>query len=544
MDLAHKAMGYINAGSDPFHVVQASIERLEAAGFIELREGEPFYPQLKAGGRYYYTRNRSTLVAFCVGGEVRAGIPPGFKVIGGHTDSPNLRVKPRSKRSSSGCAQIGVECYGGGLWHTWFDRDLGVSGRVLVRKRSDSSSSGGDGGGSGAEGAIIEQRLVKIDRALLRISNLAIHLQTAKEREAFAVNKEDHLSPILAMAAEKALSGPGDSVTSEEGTDNSTSSNDGASPSTKTPKDGWTEHQEPALLQILAHELGVREADICDFELSLFDVQKASIGGAFGEFLHSARLDNLASCFLAVQALTEYVQDESAIAKDPDVSVIVLYDHEEVGSASAVGAASPIMGEAVRRISSALNNGIESTDWYQACAHRSFVLSSDQAHAVHPNYSGKHEKVHQPKMNQGMVIKRNSNQRYATNTVTGFLIREVARRAGIRAPQEFVVRQDCGCGSTIGPLISTATGIRAVDMGCPQVRSSAACGSLVVMERCSRSLRSHTLLFSSYRCIRSVKRWGYATSPTAFPYSRLSFPTFGKSMIASTNDDEQGSWLL
>jgi aspartyl aminopeptidase len=131
------------------------------------------------------------------------------------------------------------------------------------------------------------------------------------------------------------------------------------------------------------------------------------------------------------------------------------------------------MGEAVRRISSALNGGAaESADWYQACARRSFVLSSDQAHAVHPNYSSKHEKAHQPKMNQGMVIKRNSNQRYATNALTGFLVREVARRAGLPAPQEFIVRQDCGCGSTIGPLISTATGIRAVDMGCPQVRAS------------------------------------------------------------------------
>lgn len=320
------------------------------------------------------------------------------------------------------------------------------------------------------QGRAVQARLVKIDRAVLRISNLAIHLQTAKEREAFVVNKEDHLAPILAMAVEKSLTG-NTRARGTEDTDDGLDSETDSSERSETPKDGWTEHQDPVLLQVLAHELGVAVQDICDFELSLFDVQKASIGGAFGEFLHSARLDNLASCFLAVQALVEHVQDDELNAEDSDVSLIVLYDHEEVGSASAVGAASPIMSDAVRRISAALRQGVESTDWYEACASKSFVLSSDQAHAVHPNYSSKHEKAHQPKMNKGMVIKRNSNQRYATNTVTGFLIREVARLAGLPAPQEFIVRQDCGCGSTIGPLISTATGIRAVDMGCPQVRS-------------------------------------------------------------------------
>lgn len=135
-----------------------------------------------------------------------------------------------------------------------------------------------------------------------------------------------------------------------------------------------------------------------------------------------------------------------------------------------VGAASPILGEAVKRISSALSrNTSPSVDMYEATIHKSFVLSVDQSHALHPNYASKHEKSHQPQMNAGMVIKRNSNQRYSTNSVTGVLIREIARRASLPPVQEFVVRQDCGCGSTIGPLISTATGIRAIDMGCPQL---------------------------------------------------------------------------
>ena len=127
------------------------------------------------------------------------------------------------------------------------------------------------------------------------------------------------------------------------------------------------------------------------------------------------------------------------------------------------------MGESVKRIASALNGGDSNSDLYQACVGRSFVLSVDQAHAIHPNYASKHEQGHQPKMNGGMVIKRNSNQRYATNGMTGFLIRQIAKKAGLPPVQEFVVRNDCACGSTIGPIISAATGIRAIDMGCPQL---------------------------------------------------------------------------
>ena len=219
-------------------------------------------------------------------------------------------------------------------------------------------------------------------------------------------------------------------------------------------------------MHILAQELEIGAKDIVDFELCLFDVQRASIGGALSEFLYSSRLDNLASCFMAVQALIQHVE-KGAQENDKDVAMIVLYDHEEVGSSSAVGAASPIVAEAVKRISTALNK--DDPDVYDQCIRRSFVVSSDQAHAVHPNYVNKHEKAHQPKMNNGMVIKRNANQRYATTTITGAIIREIARRAKLKPVQEFVVRQDCGCGSTIGPLISAATGIRAIDMGCPQL---------------------------------------------------------------------------
>ena len=206
------------------------------------------------------------------------------------------------------------------LWYTWFDRDLGISGRVFVCDSSNKSSSPS----SDEQQRTIKQQLIKIDRAVLRIPNLAIHLQDAEERKAFKVNKEDHLSPILAMAAEKALKGDSDGEDKKE-------------TKSTTTKDGWTEYQEPLLLQLLATELNVDVKDIVDFELNLFDIQRASLGGVHSEFIHSARLDNLASCFIAIQALVEHVtqDDGTLLANDKDISMVVLYDHEEVGSASA-----------------------------------------------------------------------------------------------------------------------------------------------------------------------------------------------------------------
>jgi len=221
------------------------------------------------------------------------------------------------------------------------------------------------------------------------------------------------------------------------------------------------------LVAMLAEALGVAPADVVDFECSLYDTQGAAVGGAHGEFLYSSRLDNLASCFIAVEALVAHAEEE--LQEDTEVSLAALFDHEEVGSSSTSGAGSPIMGEAVRRVSTALNAGQGNEDLYAAALHRSFVLSADMAHAVHPNYAAKHEKSHGPLLNRGLVIKSNSNQRYASNGITSFVVRELARRGSLPPPQEFVVRNDCPCGSTIGPIISSSTGMRAVDVGMPQL---------------------------------------------------------------------------
>ncbi|KAL3899423.1 MAG: hypothetical protein SGARI_006461 [Bacillariaceae sp.] len=368
-------------------------------------------------------------------------------MIGGHTDSPNLKVKPKSKRNASGHTMLGVECYGGGLWHTWFDRDLSVSGRVLVQKKADKAAAAA--GGGGRKSVKTEQRLVNLKDPIARISTLCIHLQSAEERKGFSVNKENHTSPIIATTTTER------SIQSKENDAAKESLEKGAqeqlNATTGSSSSKWRDAQEPLLLEAIAEKLGVEQDEIVDFELNLYDTQAASLGGITKEFLYSARLDNLATVFCAMEALVDYTtaadDDDAASFKDSgDVSLAVVFDHEEVGSTSAQGAGSPVMASAVERIAAALNGGGSlNPDLYNACIRKSFILSIDQAHAIHPNYAAKHEAQHAPTLNSGIVIKTNSNQRYATNGITGFVVRELGRIADVPV-QEFVVRNDCPCG--------------------------------------------------------------------------------------------------
>lgn len=335
MDKAKRCIQFLDACPEPFHVIRTVIASLSKAGFTPLSEGDSWREkgQLQAGGKYYFTRNGSSIVAFIVGGNYKVG--NGFKVLGAHTDSPNLRLKPRSKKSSSGVVQLNVECYGGGLWHTWFDRDLSIAGRVILRDPTDPAK--------------FTHRLVKVDRSVLRIPNLCIHLKSQKDREAFAVNSEDHLMPILCSEVRKSLNGGKFSEGAE------------AAPASKKAKfeidgdslaDAWKAGQQPELLELVAQELNVSVSEIADFELSLYDTQGAALSGSTSEFLCSSRLDNLASCFAAVEALEAHAAGSAA--QDEDVSVVALFDHEEVGSQSYSGAGSTLIGDAVERISFAL----------------------------------------------------------------------------------------------------------------------------------------------------------------------------------------------
>ncbi|WFD18160.1 aspartyl aminopeptidase [Malassezia caprae] len=410
---AQRFLKFVEASPTPFHATASSVAMLENAG---------------------YQRNQSSLVAFVIGKKYAPG--HGLHIIGAHTDSPNLRVRPVSKKSKEGYLQCSVETYGGGQWHTWFDRDLSLAGRVIVAANDAPNR--------------FVSRLVHIRRPLLRVPTLAIHLNRSVN-EAFKFNHEDQLQPILGLA---------DSLNQPAAP---------ASDAVGVPTMGSKHH--PALLGLLATELDVPVEAIEDFELSLYDTNPPSAGGLHNEFLFTPRVDNQMSCFCATEALIASVVDLDAVEQAESIRAIALFDHEEVGSVSNQGAESSLLWSMVHRLAGlvvpgAPNTSASAPELIEQSLARSFLISSDTAHAVHPNYASVHEEHLRPKMNAGPVLKTNAKQRYASNAVTTFLLRRVAKRAGVPL-QEFEVRNDCPCGSTIGPMLSKA--VRTVDLGNPQL---------------------------------------------------------------------------
>jgi len=441
---------FVNASPTPYHAVQSASQRLEAAGFTLIHERNSWASTLRPGGKYYLTRNGSSIVAFTIGKKWRPGNP--VAIVGAHTDSPCLRVKPVSKKNSVGFLQIGVETYGGGIWHSWFDRDLSLAGRVLVR-----------------EGENFVQKLVKIDKPLIRIPTLAIHLHRQSN---FDPNKETELFPITGLAAAELNKGANTDEKHEEVDEDEEFS----------PLSDMKERHHPQVLDVIATEMGVDVASIVDFELVLYDVQKSCIGGINDDFIFSPRLDNLGMTYCSIEGLIASVKADDALEGDSTIRLTVCFDHEEIGSQSAQGAHSNLMPSVIRRLSvlpgnrdsasdgsyEAVNHEGDEATAYEQTLSRSFLISADMAHSVHPNYAGKYESSHQPAMNKGTVIKINANQRYATNSPGIVLLQECARAANVPL-QLFVVRNDSPCGSTIGPGLAAALGMRTLDLGNPQL---------------------------------------------------------------------------
>lgn len=440
-DVVSDLVNFLNASPTAFHAVDEAKKRLRNAGFNQLSERE--FWELEAGNKYFFTRNHSTIVAFAVGKRFVAG--NGFHIIGAHTDSPCLKLKPVTKVVKGGILEVGVQLYGGGLWHTWFDRDLTVAGRVVVRGESAGSVS-------------YSHHLVRIEEPIMRVPTLAIHLDRNVNTDGFKFNTETNLIPILATSLKAELN----KVSLENGSVEGGKQTDGKK---ENDISGTSNKHHPLLLQLLASKLGCQPNEICDFELQVCDTQPSVIAGAAKEFVFSGRLDNLCMSFCSLKALIDSTASASSLEEETGVRMVALFDHEECGSDSAQGAGSPVMLNALTRVT---NSFSPDSKHLEKAIQRSFLVSADMAHALHPNYMEKHEANHQPKLHGGLVIKNNASQRYATNAITSFIFREIASKHNLPV-QDFVVRNDMSCGSTIGPILASGVGIRTVDVGAPQL---------------------------------------------------------------------------
>ena len=394
MTQVDELLTFLREAVTPFHAVQAMSRRLADAGFEAV---ESFDPDTMVPGRgYFMTRQGSSLIALRAGqGEPAQGL----RLVGAHTDSPNLSVKPNPVVGRGGCVQLGVDVYGGALLNPWFDRDLALAGRVTVLN---------------AQGQL-ESVLFDSGTAVAVVPSLAIHLDREANKQR-SINPQKDVVPLVML-------GHPDTLDFKV----------------------WLAKQ---LVEQDSSREGLR---VMDFELSLYDTQSPGLVGMDQSFIASARLDNLLSCYAGLAALIEET--------DADWSMLVATDHEEVGSASTVGAQGPMLMDALTALTPAPQGN-------QSLRNQSWMLSVDNAHAVHPNYAEKHDDQHSPHLGGGPVIKINRNQRYATDSEGAARLRLLAERAEVDV-QAFVMRADLACGSTIGPITATETGIPTTDLGVP-----------------------------------------------------------------------------
>uniref|UniRef100_A0A914HW20 Aspartyl aminopeptidase n=1 Tax=Globodera rostochiensis TaxID=31243 RepID=A0A914HW20_GLORO len=435
-------LSFLNRSVTPFHAVESVEDILKNANFVKLSECDNI--QIRPKDRFYVKKSETSIFAFVVGGSFKP-CDAGFSIVVAHTDSPCLRIKPIAKKSSEQFLQVGVSPYGGGIWRSWFDRDLSTAGQVVYRQ---SDPDGAD---------VIRHKLVDLRRPLFHIPSLAIHLDT--ERAKFELNTEQHLRPIMAHIAcdnkDRATKINGQNDNAEKGGDSAEKSanNAGAAPVKNCQRLMGEHHVQ--LLETVAAAVGCKAEDILDMDLYLYDTQPAILSGLNEEFISGARLDNLIGTYTAITGLVESLDDSQALDADPNVRVVACFDNEECGSGSAQGAQSRFFESLLRRI---LFN-IEHPIAFECSIGRSFMISADQAHSVHPNYAQKHEEQHKPSFHRGIVVKINANQRYATTAITHSVLKVIADTVDVPL-QKIVARNDVACGSTVGPVLSAKLGIQ------------------------------------------------------------------------------------
>ena len=399
-ETAAQVLSLIRKSPTAFHAVQTAAELLSAAGYTELQENRPW--RLEAGGRYFVTRNGSSVISFRIPGKDFHG----YRIIAAHSDSPAFKIKENPEMKIPGFyVKLNTERYGGMLMNPWFDRPLSAAGRVVLR------------GG--------ETRLVNIDRDLLMIPGLAIHMdrEANKGRE---LNPQKDLLPVFAGYVPASAEGAA---------------------------------ALPSFIETVAAAAGCRADEILTHDLFLYDRTPQSAWGARGEFISSARLDDLECAF---GSLLGFLDSAAAGAY---VAMHAIFDNEEVGSMTKQGADSTFLEDTLRRIGLALGRTEE--QYYMAVAD-SFMVSADNAHAVHPNFPEKADPVNRPRMNGGIVLKYSANQKYTTDAVSGAFIKEVCAAAGVPC-QVFTNRSDMIGGSTLGNISGAHVSVRTADIGLAQL---------------------------------------------------------------------------
>lgn len=399
---------FLDRSPNAFFAVRNMKAALEEAGFVRLQESERW--DLRAGGAYYVTRNDSALIAFRIPEKVFTG----FQIMASHCDSPVFKIKTNSEITvEKKYIKLNVEKYGGALCAPWLDRPLSVAGRVIAETE---------------EG--IETRLVNIDRDLLIIPNLAIHFNR-EANDGYRFNLQKDMLPLLGEISDHPADGGGE---------------------------GGAGAQDKRFLALIAGEAGVMPGQILDADLYIYCRMKAAHVGLHNEYIAGGRLDDLQCAFASLQGILQAEPTDS-------VAVHCVFDNEEVGSGSKQGAAGTFLYDTLHRINAAMGRTEE--DYMRAVA-SSFLVSADNAHAVHPNHPDKSDPTNRPYMNRGIVIKYNASQRYVTDAVSASIFRSICRKAGVPF-QTFANRSDMLGGSTLGQIALSQVSLNAVDIGLPQL---------------------------------------------------------------------------
>ncbi len=399
---AENLMKFIDKSPSVYHVIKNFVKILEDHGFVRLEQKNAF--NLKPDGKYFITNNGSAVIAWRM--PKSGNTENGFRIIGSHSDSPTFRIKPRPEiKVNNHFLKLNTEVYGGVILSTWFDRPLSAAGRAVLKTDTILCP---------------ETRLVNFDKALLTIPNLAIHMNR-DINEGYQYNKQKDTLPLLSIV-------------------NETCETDGF------------------LLKLIAETLNVSVEKILDFDLYLYDREPGCFVGLYDEFFSTGRIDNLGMAYPSIDALVNSGQSDF-------VQMAAVFDNEEVGSGTAQGAGSPFLQDCIQRIvvSSCKGNAFEEM---QRSLARSFLISADEAHSLHPNYTEKNDITNFPVINKGPAIKLAASMSYTSDGVSSGIFKDLCARANVPC-QYFVNRSDMRGGSTIGPISVSNLNIKSVDIGNP-----------------------------------------------------------------------------